>query len=366
MDQQALKDFGRGVQVLIEGKDLTREETYAMFRQVLEDCQPDLQQGAFLAALVAKGETAEEIAGAWQAIDELDTVHTSADWEVPLFENSGTGMDGLKTFNVSTAAAVVAAACGVTLARHGARALSSFCGTVDLLEAVGVHVECAVPLVERSIREVGIGLFNGMSPQVHPRALGRILSQIRFGSTLNVAASMANPARPAYGLRGVYSPALLPLAARVMREIGYERGMVVYGTDAASGLGIDEISPCGPTRVVEFDPEGSWEYILTPPDLGVGPVAAAEIVTTGDLGSEAVRFARVLAGDDHQGCATFTCLNAAAILYVAGEVTSLREGVEAARAVIAEGRALTKMQEWLMVQTADPEAGRKRFDNLLN
>jgi anthranilate phosphoribosyltransferase len=366
MDQQALKDFGRSVQRLIEGRDLTREETYAMFRQVLDDSQPDLQQGAFLAALVAKGETAEEIAAAWQAIDELDTVHTTASWAAPLFENSGTGMDSLKTFNVSTAAAVVAAACGVTMARHGARALSSLCGTVDLLEAVGVDVECEVPLVEQSIREAGIGLFNGMSPQVHPRALGRILSQIRFGSTLNVAASLANPARPSHGLRGVYSASLLPLAARVMQEIGYERGMVVHGTDAATGLGMDEISPCGVTQVVEFGPDGTREYSLTPEDLGVQRVESREIAATGDLGFEAVRFARVLAGDNHEACATFTCLNAGAILYVAGEVCCLSDGVQAARAAIDEGRSLAKMQQWLTVQTADAEAGLRRWDSLLN
>ena len=159
-----IQTFGWQIQKLINGQDLTRAESYAMFRQVLDDAQPDLQQGAFLAALAAKGETPEEIAGAWQAIFELDTVRVPDNLGAPLVENSGTGMDSLKTFNISSAAAVVAAAGGVRMARHGARALTSTCGTVDLLEAVGVDVECDVPAVARSIRRAGIGLFNGASP----------------------------------------------------------------------------------------------------------------------------------------------------------------------------------------------------------
>ena len=209
--------------------NLTEEETYAMFKEVLLNEQPDLQQGAFLAALVAKGETIEEIVGAWRAIYEIDTVHASSQLPLPLCENSGTGMDALKTFNVSSAAAIVAAACGVVMARHGARAITSVCGTVDIMEAMGVDVECDVRTVEKSINEVGIGLFNGTSPKIHPAALGRILSQIRFGSTLNIAASLAHPCKPSLGLRGVYSESMLEKTAEAMHAVGYERGIVAYG-----------------------------------------------------------------------------------------------------------------------------------------
>ncbi len=188
-----LKVFGNQIAALIEGKDLSREEAKDMFRQVLLNEQPDLQQGAFLAALTAKGETAEEIASAWESIYELDTTKVTPDVLQPVVENCGTGMDALKTFNISTAAAVVAAAGGVYMAKHGARALTSTCGVVDILEAVGVDVECDVDIVKRSIEEAGIGIFNGMSPKVHPQALFRILSQIRFGTTLNIAGSLANP-----------------------------------------------------------------------------------------------------------------------------------------------------------------------------
>lgn len=193
MNQDFFKEFGAKIDRLIQHKHLSEPESYEMFRALMLNEQPDLQQGAFLAALTAKGETVEELAGAWRAIYEFDTVHASGEWPNPLFENSGTGMDGLKTFNVSSAAAIVAAASGITIARHGARAITSICGAVDIMEAVGINVDCDVATVEQSLRKTGIGLFNGMSPKVHPGGLGRLLSQIRFGSTLNIAASLAHP-----------------------------------------------------------------------------------------------------------------------------------------------------------------------------
>ncbi len=243
-DETALRDFGAAVQRLIDGHDLGRGRTYELFRQILLAEQPDLHQGALLAALVGKGETPEEIAGAWQAIVDFDTVPAAVASVAagsgaspgfagrgPLVENSGTGMDALKTFNVSSAAAIIAAAGGARMARHGARALTSRCGAVDILEAVGVDVECDVAVVEHSIATAGIGIFNGMSAAVHPGGLGRILSQIRFGSTLNIAASLANPLRPTHGVRGVYADGLLGPVGDVMLEIGYEHALVVHGYD---------------------------------------------------------------------------------------------------------------------------------------
>ncbi len=227
--EQELREFGANIQRLIRRENLTEAETYGMFRQVLGNSQPDLQQGAFLAALVSKRETIDEIVGAWRAIRDLDTATASVKLPGPVIENSGTGMDTLKTFNVSSAAGVVAAACGATMVRHGARALTSLCGTVDILESVGLDVECDVETVVRSIRREGIGLFNGTSAKVHPGGLGRILSQIRFGTTLNIAASLASPVMPSHGLRGVYSHALIDSVGEIMTAIGYERGMVVHG-----------------------------------------------------------------------------------------------------------------------------------------
>jgi len=350
MNNEAIQKFGGQIQRLIRGENLTRQETYEMFRELMLNEQPDLQQGAFLGALVAKGETVDEIAGAWEAIDQFDTVHVATEIPGPIVENSGTGMDKLNTFNVSSAAAIVAAACGATMARHGARALSSFCGTVDIMEAMGINVECEIETVAKSIRECGIGLFNGMSGHIHPGALGRILSQIRFGSTLNIAASLANPCKPTIGLRGVGNEKLLLPSAQVMARIGYRRGMVVHGYDAASGDGMDEISLCGETRVVEFTGETCTEYTLTPEDAGLARVAMEEIATTNDLQSETARFKKVLAGDGPTACIDFTCLNAGAILYIAGISDSIKDGVAKSRAAIVNGAAFAKLEEWKRVQ----------------
>lgn len=360
-----LKTFGARVQQLIEGRDLSRDETRDMFRSVLLNEQPELQQGALLAALVAKGETAEEIAGAWSAIDEIDTVHISTDMPGPLVENSGTGMDRLKTFNVSSAAAVVAAACGVRMARHGARALTSFCGTVDILEAVGLDVECEVSVVEKSIREAGIGLFNGMSLNVHPGALFRILGNIRFGSTLNIAASLASPARATVGLRGVYSKSLMEPVAAFMKEIGYERIMVVHGTDPETGFGMDEISACGETHVIHGAGGQVRRFTVLPGDFGIEPIRYDEISATANLEHESHRFVSVLAGKGFEGCQTFTCINAGGVLFVAGLARSFRDGYEMSRSAIESGAALAKLRHWVVVQNRTPETGREKLEGIL-
>ena len=359
---ETLRDFGWNIQRLIEKKDLSRNESYEMFRQVLLNLQPDLQQGAFLAALVSKGETPQEIAGAWQAIMDIDTVRVAGELGSPLVENSGTGMDQLKTFNVSTAAAVVAAAGGVRLARHGARALTSSCGTVDLLDFIGIDVECEVDTVARSIRDVGIGLFNGMSPRVHPQSLGRILAQIRFGSTLNIAASLASPCRPTHGLRGVYAKELLPKVAQVMQEIGYQRAMVVHGFDASKEKGMDELSNIGESVIHEFHPDGTENtFSLAPEDVGLKRSTYGAIAATGDVKKEAVRFLSVLGGSGTSACTDLTCLNAGAIFYLVGKAETIQYGVKASRDIIESGHALAKLSEWVYVQADQSGKGIHRY-----
>jgi anthranilate phosphoribosyltransferase len=350
------------IQRLIQKEELSREESYAMFRQILLNDQPDLQQGAFLAALVSKGETPREIAGAWQAIVELDTNRVAEDLGSPLVENSGTGMDQLKTFNVSSAASIVAAAGGARLARHGARGLTSSCGTVDLLDRIGIDVECSVAAVARSIKEAGIGLFNGMSPKVHPQSLGRILSRIRFGSTLNIAASLASPCRPTHGLRGVYSKALLSGVAEVMKEIGYERAMVVHGFDSRKEKGMDELSTLGESIIHEFYPDGrEYTFSIVPEDVGLKRSDYSAIAATGNVESEAVRFLEVISGTGHPECIDLTCLNAGAILYLVGQTVDIASGVQASRELIASGKALAKLSQWVSAQTDPKKQGIQKY-----
>jgi anthranilate phosphoribosyltransferase len=267
---------------------------------------------------------------------------------------------------VSSAAAVVASACGAKMVRHGARALTSFCGTVDILEAIGLDVECDARTVEESIRREGIGLFNGMSAKVHPGGLGRVLSQIRFGSTLNIAASLANPVRPSHGLRGVYSEALVVPVGEIMAAIGYLRGMVVHGRADGCEGGMDELSVCGETVIYEFSQSGErHSYLFRPEDAGLKTIPFAEIAATGDLGTETDRFLRVLTAKGHRGCIDFTCLNAGATLYIGEQCESIREGVRMAYDAIISGSAIDKLRRWVSVQNAAPERGVACLDKKL-
>ncbi len=362
----SLREFGAAIARVIRGESLEQEECRSLFAQVLGNTQPDLHQGAFIATLAAKGETAPEIAGAWQAIDEIDTIHVDSELPANLVENAGTGMDRLKTFNVSTAAALVAAAAGIPMARHGARALTSFCGTVDMAEALGVNVELDVEAVAASIRKAGIGLFNGMSPQVHPGALGRILSQIRFGSVLNISASLAHPAHPRLAVRGVHSPHLLTTVPEAMRETGFERAMIVHGFDHEGTPAIDELSILGKTHVRELMPDGHIdEYSLAPEDLGLSCCAYPRIAPTGNLQQEALRFVEVLADKGHAACQDFVCLNAAAILRVAGHTEDLAQGVNTARELIASHVVIEKLRAWVQAQNPNPDTGAARLETLL-
>ena len=364
MEPMTREEFGTYIQKLIERKNLSRMESYLLFRELLTNSQPDLQQGAFLAALTAKGETVDEIVGAWQAIDEFDTVHVDGLPDT-ILDNSGTGMDSFKTFNVSSAAALVVAAHGIPVARHGARAITSRCGTVDIMEAMGINVECSAEQVAHSIGTAGIGLFNGMSPQIHPGSLGRILSQIRFGTTFNIAASLANPARPKRAMRGVYSNALLTPVSQVMRQIGFQRALIVHGSADAGGSGMDELSTCGPSSLISINADREERFEIVPEDMGITRVAAARIAATGSLEQEAQRFIAVVSGTGaYRECEDFVALNAGAILWMEGVSSSIAAGVRDARHALAERAALERLHLWRDSQCYEKGSGSSRLQEL--
>ncbi|MCK9585796.1 anthranilate phosphoribosyltransferase [Methanothrix soehngenii] len=366
VSEESLKHFGGKVDELIKGRNLTRGEASDLFRQILNDEQPDLQQGAFLAAITAKGATAEEIAGIWEAIYEVDTLKVRPCVQGPLADNCGTGMDSIKTFNISTAASIVAAADNINMAKHGSRAITSSCGTVDMLEQLGIDVDCDVDLVKRSIEVAGIGIFNGMSGKVHPSALSRILSQIRFGTVLNIAGSLANPALPAYGVRGVYSREMVLPIARAMKEIGYKRAFVVHGRSGDDLRGMDELSTLGRTDVAELDEDGRIrEYALNACDLGLEKGDESALLNRGNIEEEAVRLLRVLSGFDRGDRRDIVCLNAAPLLCITGRSEDLLEGVGKAGDIIDSGRAIKKLVAWVREQNEDPGERLERLEGML-
>lgn len=364
-DEADLKDFGNKVNALIKRNNLTREEVKEMMRQVLLDEQTEMQQGAFLAALTAKEATPEEIAGCWESIYEYDTVKVTPVVSGPLVENCGTGMDTVKTFNISTAASIVAAAGGAYMAKHGARSITSKCGAVDIAEAVGVDVECDAEIVKGSIERAGIGLFNGMSPKTHPKGLARILSKIRFGSILNISASLANPAHPRYGVRGVYSRDLVVPVAQIMGEIGYKRAIVFHGLNEDGTKGIDEVSNLGETFIAElYEDEEIVTYAVTPEDFGIQRAREGALLPAADREEEASNFLRVLSDRDRGAKSEIVCLNAAPILYLVSHAEELKEGFDMAKEIIESGRAIGKLRDWVREQNTAPEIGERKLERI--
>ena len=358
--------FGKMIQCLINQNDLDRETIREMFAQVLKDEQPELQQGAFLAALAAKGETPQEIAGVWEAIRELDTIKVEPEVAGPIIDNCGTGMDPLKTFNISTGASILAAAGGLVLARHGARSITSQCGTVDVAEALGIDVDGGVEIAKRSVEQCGLGLFNGMSPAVHPKGLFRILSQIRFGTTLNIAGSLASPVRPQLGVRGVFHPEMVDNVAQVMREIGYKGAYVFHGFAGNGEVGMDEISNLGPTIFCRLDDTGRLEnFTLEPEEVGIKKARASDLAPSGSPKEEAVRLVRLLSGRENEARVDAVCLNAAPIFLLAGRVKEFKAGVGLSRELIFTGEGLAKLKEWVSCQNLDSQVGLARLEIVL-
>ncbi|MGD9246424.1 MAG: anthranilate phosphoribosyltransferase [Desulfobacteraceae bacterium] len=365
MQAQTDRQFGALIMRLIRKENLSRNESRGAFSTILEERTTPMQQGAFLSALAAKGETEEEVAGAWEAIYEIDTHQVSFDAQTPLFENSGTGMDTFKTFNISTAASVIAAAGGIKMARHGARAITSVCGTVDMAEALGVDVECHADIVGKSIENVGIGLFNGMSPQIHPRALGRILSNIFFGSTLNIAASLANPALPKMGVRGVYAKEMIRPVINVMKAIGYQRAVVLHGGIDGSDKGMDEASVCGTTFCAELKDNGKIrEFSFRPGDVGLNCHDPVQLSPDKQICQEAKRFVSLIRGKDNGARKEAAMLNAGLIFHTAGKADTIRDGIAMATSALNNGRAYHTLENWVASQNEDPEAGMKRLADL--
>ncbi len=360
------REFGAIITRLIQKDHLTRNETKDAVASVLNDAVSDMQQGAFLAALTAKGETMEEIAGAWEAIYDLDTTKVSLPEGIRTVENSGTGMDTFKTFNISTAASIIAASGGVFMARHGARAITSFCGTVDMAEALGVDVECPATVVAKSIETAGLGLFNGMSPHIHANALGRILSQIHFGSTLNIAASLANPTLPSIGVRGVYSTEMIRPVADVMNAIGYRSAIVLHGAVDGSDKGMDEASVCGTTYCARISANEIHEFTIDPKKLGLAAKDYQDLAPEKDLETESRRFAALMNNQEHSARKDAALLNAGLIFLAADKAATLEDGISQAADLLESGMAFETLEKWVSAQNTDPEKGMARLHRLVS
>ena len=364
--EERWRKFGAIVVRLTQGENITREEARECWRQICEEEQSDLQQGGFIAALKAKPETPEEVAGAFEALYEHDTLKVEVKVPVPLIDNCGTGADTLKTINISTGAAIISSSLGLYVVRHAARAISSHCGAIDVIEALGVNVESAPELPKKSIENAGICAWNAFLPTVHPKTLARVLSQIRFGSTINLVGPLLNPTKPTYKVMGVPTVQMIDIEVKTLRELGFKRAFVMHGLDEESGKGMDEVSTVGPTHVAELNEDKTIKtYTLRPEDFGIQRARFEDVASSRDVQKDALALLKVLAGKDKGPRYDIVCLNAAPLLYITGKAKDLRAGLDMAREAIADGRALKKLRDWVSWQNVTPEDGLPILEKML-
>jgi anthranilate phosphoribosyltransferase len=293
------------------------------------------QAGAFLAALRLKGETPEEIAAFCRVLEE-HAVTISPRVDGTLVDTCGTGGDGAFTFNISTAAAIVAAGAGAPVVKHGNRAVSSRCGSADVLEALGVEIALPPEQVCRAVEEIGIGFL--FAPLFHPafRNVAGVRREMGCYTVFNILGPLLNPAHAPARLVGVFSPDLLAPVAGALRLLGVRRALVVHGS------GLDEISVSGKTRVAELNGARIEEYTISPGDFGIPEYPLRDLCGSGTEGNaEIIR--GVLQGRGPGAARDVVAMNAGAALYVGGKAKDIDDGIELAMDAIGSGRAESKL-----------------------
>jgi len=323
---------------LLDGRDLSRDEARETMAVIMAGEATDAQIAGFLVALRAKGETAEEIAGCAEAMreDVLRVNHSRTD----LVDVVGTGGDGANTFNISTAAALVAAAAGAAVAKHGNRAASSQTGAADVLEALGFRLEQPAERIERSIDELGFGFLFAQAHHPAMRHAAPVRRELATRTVFNVLGPLTNPAGARALVLGVYSPELARTLAEALVQLETTRAYVVHGAG-----GIDELSPCGPNLVHEVEDGRVREYQLDPLELGLERCDPDDL-RGGDPATNAVALRSVLGGGDG-GHRSAVILNAAGAIAAAGHAADLREGIGQAREAIDSGAAEERLDQLL-------------------
>ena len=320
----------------IDGQHLGRDEMHEVFGQVMDGAASDVLKSALLVALRMKGETAEEITGAAMAMRERVTP-LDVDRE-DLVDTCGTGGDGRGTFNISTIAALVAAGAGANVAKHGNRAVSSSCGSADVLSALGVRIDLDAARMSQVLRRAGIAFL--FAPKLHPAmaAVVGVRKELGVRTIFNVLGPLTNPAFARRQVLGVYAGRLVDVVAQVLNALGAKHALVVHSLD-----GLDEISVSAPTRVCEVRDGELRSYEVTPEELGVGR-HPLEALGGGDAARNAA-IAREVLGGASGPRHDIVVANAGAALYVAGLAPSIRDGVALAKESIAGGGAAAKLEE---------------------
>lgn len=333
---------------IVNKGDLTYEEAYAVMNEIMSGETTPTQNAAFLAALStksAKAETTDEIAGCAAAMrDHATKVETGMD----IFEIVGTGGDNAQSFNISTTSALVCAAGGMKVAKHGNRAASSKCGTADCLEALGVNIQQSPARCKELLSEVGMCFFFAQKYHTSMKYVGAIRKELGFRTVFNILGPLTNPGSPKMQLLGVYDEYLVEPLAQVLISLGVKRGMVVYGQDK-----LDEISMSAPTTVCEFKDGWFKSYTITPEQFGFARCTKADL--EGGTPEENAKITRAILQGEKGHKRNAVLLNAGAGLYIAGKAESMEAGVKLAAQLIDSGKANETLDRFIEVSNRPGE-----------
>ncbi|NLL66205.1 MAG: anthranilate phosphoribosyltransferase, partial [Clostridiaceae bacterium] len=315
-------------------------EAYSVISEIMSGKTTQVQNAAFLAALSTKStkaETIEEISGCASAMRDhaIKVVH-----DMELLEIVGTGGDGAQSFNISTTSALVVAAAGVKVAKHGNRAASSQCGTADCLEALGVNLDQSPQKCIELLKSVGICFFFAQKYHTSMKYVGSIRKELGIRTVFNILGPLTNPASPSMQLLGVYDESLVEPLARVLYSLGVKKGMVVYGQDR-----LDEISLSAPTTICEFKDGTYKKYVLKPEDFGFERCSKSDLA--GGTPAENAEITRQILRGEKGAKRNAVLLNAGAALYIAGKANTPEEGVALAASLIDSGAAMETLEKFI-------------------
>ncbi len=325
------------IQTLVSGRSLALEEAASVMEEIMEGEATPAQIGAFITALRLKGETVDEIIGLAKTMRAKAIPVTIAE---PVVDTCGTGGDDLSTFNISTVAAIVTAGAGLKVAKHGNRAMSSQCGSADVLEALGVRIDLNAEQVQQCLQEVGIGFM--FAPLFHPafKYASAPRREIGIRTVFNILGPLTNPAGAKAQVVGVADGSLVEKMALALQGLGCNQALVVHGED-----GLDEITVGGKTLVCELKGGGIKSYSVTPEDFGLSRAGLSGL-KGGTIDENANLSRSILAGATGPQ-RDVVLMNTAAVLLAGGRVGTLRQGVALAEEVVDSGRALAKLEQWI-------------------
>jgi anthranilate phosphoribosyltransferase len=324
---------------VIEHREIFREEMIPLMRSIMSGEVSPTLIAAIVIGLRVKKETIGEIAAAAEVMREFATRVPVPD-EPNLIDTCGTGGDAAHSFNISTAAMFVAAACGAKIAKHGGRSVSSKSGSADVLEALGADIHLGPEWVARSIQQVGVGFMFAPNHHSAMKHAAPVRRELGVKTLFNILGPLTNPAGARQQLMGVFHPDLVGIQVRVLARLGSRRALVVHGME-----GLDEISICGPTLVGELKEGAIREYTIAPQDFGLAIGEADAIKVEGVEQSKAKVLAAL--GNEAGAARDIVVLNAGAAIYVAGLAPSIAEGVKQAAAAIASGAARRKLDTFV-------------------